>query len=170
LTRGFAAVRLTSAAENYEQQHNAADTFDNASVEYAAEVARINAAVAASLALAPSAPVVNYTYPSGKRTGDRVPLLSRGASGYAAGLRWSAVEANDIAGYAVVLRDTTAPEWERAIPVGNVTSHTIEDLSVDDTVIGVKAIDRDGNESMVATYLEPIRQQLTAPPGESGKE
>jgi putative aminopeptidase FrvX len=170
LTQGFAAVRFTSVAENYEQQHNAADTLANASVAYTAEVARINAAVAASLALAPSAPVVNYMYASGKRAGDRVPLLSRGASGYAASLRWSQVGADDLAGYTVVLRDTTAADWERAIPVGNVTRYTIEDLSIDDTVIGVKAIDRDGNESVVATYLEPIRQQLTAPPAESADE
>jgi len=170
LTQGFAAVRFTSAAENYEQQHNAADTLANASPEYTADVARINAAVAASLALAPSSPVVNYTFPSGKRQGDRVPRLSRGASGYAASLRWSSVDADDIAGYTIVLRDTTAADWERAIPVGNVTRYTIEDLSIDDTVIGVKAVDRDGNESMVATYLEPIRQQLTAPPAESAPE
>jgi len=170
LTQGFAAVRFTSVAENYEQQHNAADTFDNASVAYTAEVARINAAVAASLALAPSAPVVNYTYPSGKRQGDRVPLLSRGESGYAASLRWSSVDANDLAGYTIVLRDTTAADWEREIPVGNVTRYTIEGLSVDDTIIGIKAIDGDGNESMVATWLEPIRQQLTAPPAGTGSE
>lgn len=84
LTRGYAAIRFTSVAENFDQQHNAADTFDNASVTYTTQVARINAAVAASLASAPSAPVVNYTYASGVRRGDRLPLLSRGASGVVA--------------------------------------------------------------------------------------
>ena len=164
LTRGFAAVRLTSAAENYEQQHNAADTFENASVAYATQVARINAAVAASLASAPSAPVVNYTIASGMDKGNRMPLLSRGESGYAASLRWTAPAAADVAGYTVVLRDTTAPDWQRAIPVGDVTRHTIDDFSIDDVVLGVKAIDRDGNESMVAAYLEPVNQRLTAAP------
>jgi hypothetical protein len=170
LTRGFAAVRLTSVAENYGQQHNANDTFENTSVPYAAEVARINAAVAASLALAPSAPVVNYTYPSGNRKGDRLPMLGRGESGYAASLRWIAPEATDIAGYTVMLRDTAAPDWERSIPVGNVTSYTIEDLSIDDVVIGVKATDADGNESIVASYLEPVSQRLTAPPAGSEEQ
>ena len=168
LTHGFAAVRLTSVAENYEQQHNAADTFENASVEYATRVARINAAVAASLASAPSAPVVNYTLASGTRKGDRIPLLSRGASGYAASLRWGPSAAEDVAGYIVMLRETTAADWEREIAVGNVATHTIEDLSIDDAIIGVKAIDRDGNESMVAAYLEPVSQRLTAPPASSG--
>ena len=164
LTRGYSAVRLTSAAENYEQQHNAADTLENASVAYATRVARVNAAVAASLASAPSAPVVNYTIRSGSGEGDRMPLLSRGQSGYAAALRWTPPEAEDVAGYVVMLRDTTAADWEHAVAVGNVTSHTLEDFSIDDAVIGVKAVDRDGNESMVAAYLEPVTQRLTAPP------
>jgi len=127
-------------------------------------VARINAAVAASLASAPSAPVVNYTTESGMDQGNRAPLLSRGQSGYAASLRWTPSAAADTAGYTVMLRDTTAADWQRAIPVGAVTSHAIEDFSIDDVVIGVKATDRDGNESMVAAYLEPINQRLTAPP------
>jgi Zn-dependent M28 family amino/carboxypeptidase len=164
LTRGFAAVRLTSAAENYEQQHNAADTFENVSAAYATRVARINAAVAASLASAPSAPIVNYTTGSGTDKGNRAPLLSRGESGYAASLRWTPAAAADVAGYTVMLRDTTAADWQRAIPVGDVTRHVIEDFSIDDVVIGVKAIDRDGNESMVASYLEPVNQRQTAPP------
>jgi hypothetical protein len=63
-----------------------------------------------------------------------------------------------------MLRDTTAPDWQRAIPVGDVTRHAIDDFSIDDVVIGVKATDRDGNESMVAAYLEPVTQRLTAPP------
>ena len=157
-------MRLTSVTENYEQQHNAADSFENVSVAYATQVARINAAVAASLASAPSSPVVNYTIASGMDKGDRRPLLSRGQSGYAASLRWTPPAATDVAGYTVMLRDTTAADWQRAIPVGDATSHTIEDLSIDDVVIGIKATDRDGNESMVAAYLEPVNQQLTAPP------
>jgi hypothetical protein len=164
LTRGFAAVRLTSAVENYEQQHNAADTFANVSTEYATQVARINAAVAASLAAAPSPPVVNYTTASGMDKGNRAPLVSRGQSGYAASLRWTPPAAADVAGYTVMVRDTTAADWQRAIPVGNVTRHVIDDLSIDDVVIGVKATDRDGHESMVAAYLEPVAQRLTAPP------
>ena len=88
--------------------------------------------------LAPSAPVVNYTLASGTRKGDRLPLLSRGASGYAASLRWTPSAAADVARYAVTLRATTAADWEREIAVGNVASHTIEDSFIDDAIIGVK--------------------------------
>jgi len=41
----------------------------------------------------------------------------------------------DLAGYAVVIRSTTSPLWEREIYVGNVTEYTIPDLSIDDVVI-----------------------------------
>ncbi len=65
---GFAAVRLTTPSENYANQHTATDTFANASVPYATRIAKMNAAVLASLALAPKPPVV-----SRPRTGIRPP-------------------------------------------------------------------------------------------------
>ncbi len=163
-TQGYAAVRLTTPNENYENQHTATDTFANTSAPYTTRVTRMNAAALASLALAPPPPVVNYIYQSGERKGDRSPMLSRGKSGYDAALRWQPSNAPDIAGYAVVIRATTAPDWEREIWVGNVTSYTMPDVSIDDIVIGVKAVDRDGNQSLVSAYLEPVTQQLTAPP------
>lgn len=163
-TQGYAAVRLTTPSENFDNQHTATDTFANTSVPYTTRVTQMNAAVLASLALAPLAPVVNYSFQSGERKGDRSPLLSRGKSGYDAALRWEASAAANLAGYAVVLRTTTAPDWEREIWVGNVTNYTLADISIDDTVIGVKAVDRDGNQSPVSAYLEPVNQQLTAPP------
>jgi hypothetical protein len=58
----------------------------------------------------------------------------------------------DIAGYAVVIRSTTSAMWEREIYVGNVTEYTLPNLSIDDVVIGVKAIDKDGNQSLVSSY------------------
>ena len=62
----------------------------------------------------------------------------------------------DIAGYAIVIRATTSPLWEREIYVGNVTEYAIPDLSIDDVVIGVKAIDKDGNQSLVSAYDLPL--------------
>ena len=57
--------------------------------------------------------------------------------------------------------------------VGNVTRVVLPDVSIDDTVFGVKAIDRSGNQSIVATYLEPVIKAMTAAPatpvGPSGK-
>jgi len=167
-TQGYAAVRLTTSSENFENQHSATDTLANASVPYTTRVTRMNAAVLASLALAPPPPVVNYTFLSGDRKGDRAPMLSRGKSGYDAALRWQPSPAPDLAGYAVMIRSTTAPDWEREIWVGNVTSYTLPDVSIDNIVLGVKAVDRDGNQSLVSAYLEPVSRALTAPPAAPG--
>ena len=55
---GYAAVRFSTPNEIYANQHHATDLLENMSVPYTAKVARVNAAVAASLALSPKPPVV----------------------------------------------------------------------------------------------------------------
>jgi hypothetical protein len=64
-------------------------------------------------------------------------------------LRWQRGTEPDLAGYEVVYRETTEPEWSRAIPVGDVTEATI-DLSKDNVFFGVRAVDRSGHRSPVA--------------------
>ena len=49
---GYAAVRLSTPNEIYANQHHATDTFENMSVPYTTRVAKINAAVMASLDVA----------------------------------------------------------------------------------------------------------------------
>jgi hypothetical protein len=160
---GFAAVRLTSASENYDNQHTTTDTFANTSVPYATRAVRMNAAVLASLALAPAPPVLNWTWASGPNKGGHVPLLTRGKSDYDAVLHWYPNTEPDLAGYAVLVRSTTSPVWEREIWVGNVTSYTMPDVSIDDVVIGVKAVDKDGNPSIVSCYMEPLTPGTLTP-------
>ena len=154
--QGYAAVRLTSAVENYRDEHTVDDTFANTSVPYAARVTRINAAALATLALAPAPPVLNWSWQSGPNKGGTEPMLSRGKSGYDAVLRWLPNTEPDLAGYAVLIRSTTSAFWEKEIWVGNVTTYTLPDVSIDDIVIGVRAVDKDGNESLVSAYLEPV--------------
>lgn len=163
VNQGFAAVRLTSAIENYDNQHTVTDTFANTSVPYATRVTRMNAAALASLALAPSAPVLNWTWSSGPNKGGHEPMLTRGKSGYDAVLHWRPNTEDDLAGYAVMLRSTTSPVWEREIWVGNVTNYTLPDVSIDDVVIGVKAIDKEGNQSLVSCYTEPVLPSMLTP-------
>jgi len=163
ITQGYAAVRFTTPTENFANQHTATDTFDHTSAPYTTRVARMNAAVLASLALAPPPPATNVEIMSGERKGDRVPMLTRGKSGYDAVMRWVEDKWPNLAGYSIVMRATTAPDWEREIWVGNVTSYTMPDLSIDDIVFGVSAVDKDGNQSLVAPYLEPVNQRLTTP-------
>src|SRR5215472_4026723 len=172
---GFAAVRLTTPSENYANQHSATDTFANASPAYTTRVTKINGAVLASLALAPRPPVVSRPRPAQLppdsatqappgRGGRGMQMLGRG-KGYDAALRWLAPNPEtDLAGYAIVIRSTTSALWEREIYVGNVTEFTLPGLSIDDIVLGVKAIDKDGNASLVAAYDQaPLTQQQPPP-------
>ena len=99
----------------------------------------MNGAAISSLAEAPLAPVV--------------ARIDREKLGYDAVLRWSQSEPEpNLAGYVAVMRATTAPHWERAIAVGNVHEYTLPNVSIDDVVFGVKAVDRSGNESLVAPW------------------
>ena len=150
----YPAVRFTTANENFANQHSPTDTFTNASVSYTAKVIRINAAAAAALALAPKAPVTKSANPA-SRTG---PGLRRG-TGYDAVLRWDQPNPEpDLAGFMVVIRSTTAPDWEREIWAGNVRELTLKNTPIDQLVFGVKAVDREGHESPASAYVTQPRR------------
>jgi len=150
---GFAAVRFTSAAENLGIQHTANDTFDKSSPDYATLVARVNGAALASLALAPPPPETTREILTGAAKGRKTPTVSRGKSRYDAVLRWKDAPVDDLAGYAIVIRSSTASFWEQQTFVGKVTEYTLPGLSIDDIVFGVKAIDTEGHESLVAPWI-----------------
>jgi len=163
---GYAAVRISTPNEIYANQHHATDTLENMSIPYTARVTRINAAVAASLALSPRPPAVMSiprTPPAGAPGAPArgpLPMISRGRSGYDAQLRWRAAGPDSsIKGYAIVIRDTTAPYWQQEIYVGKVTEYLLKDVSIDDVRFGVKAIGTDGTESLVAPYVYPERKK-----------
>jgi hypothetical protein len=154
---GFSAVRLSSPEENFANQHTVTDTFANTSVPYITMVTKVNGAAAASLAWAPKAPVTSEVT---ERNGQKVTtlFLTRGKTRYDAALKWKQDNPEaDLAGYVVLWRATTAPYWEHELFVGKVTEYTFPDVSIDDLVFGVKAIDKDGNESLVSPYVQAPR-------------
>ena len=69
-------------------------------------------------------------------------------------LRWRASTDADIAGYEVVWRDTTSPEWTHSAFVGPATSYTAKEMSKDNYFFGVRAVDKVGNKSPVS-YPKP---------------
>ena len=157
---GFAGVRFTTAAEDLMKQHTAKDLFEFVSPEYCARVTKVNGAALASLALAPKPPQVtrDVTSDEAARGMTSQTNLARGAKSTDAVLKWkSAAPEVDLAGYAVVIRATSAPYWEREVYVGKVNEYTIKNLSIDDVVIGIKAIDQEGVESLVSAYVLPRR-------------
>jgi peptidase M28-like protein len=192
--QGYAAVRVTTPNENFANQHSPTDTFANTSPSFTAKVVKMNAAVAAAMALAPRAPIVSRPAPavaattgaagtqsaSGTQPASATqsasgttqptaadieeaptarpqptgPGLTRGSSGYDAVLRWDQPDPEpDLAGFVVVVRSTTAPDWEREIWAGNVKEFTLKNTSIDQLVFGVKAVDKEGHESPVSAYV-----------------
>jgi hypothetical protein len=150
LDAGYAAVRFTEPHEDFDHQHQdlrtehgkrIGDLPEYVDPEYVAQVARVNAASLASLALAPAAP---------RDVKVKTANLDNGTD-----LVWTPNTEPDLAGYRIVWRDTTAPQWQGAQFVGNVTAYRL-DLSKDNLLFGVQAVDRDGTVSP-ATYPIPAR-------------
>jgi hypothetical protein len=151
LERGFAAVRITEADEDYNHQHQNVrtengvfygDTPEFVDFGYVANVTRVNLVALASLALAPAAP---------KNVGIVTSRLTNDTD-----LKWDPNLDSDLAGYEIVWRDTSSPEWTNSLFVGNVTTYTIKQKSKDNFFFGVRAVDKDGNRSLI-TFPRPIR-------------
>jgi len=135
---GFAAVRFTVPGEDYSRQHANVTQKEGkpygdlpafVDAEYVASVARINAAALMHLANAPSLPA-------------RARIVAKELSTDTL-LRWDASPEPDVAGYEVLIRDTTDPDWREAVDVGNATEfHT--PVSKDNVYFAVRAYDKDG--------------------------
>ncbi|MDB5746089.1 MAG: aminopeptidase [Massilia sp.] len=150
LEQGFPALRFTENAEDFRHQHQDlrteggkkyGDLVEYMDFNYAAKIARVNAASLASLALAPAAP-------------REVKVITKKLTNKTE-LAWAPNGEPDLAGYRVVWRETTAAGWQGSRFVGNVTTYT-SDLSKDNVFFGVQAVDRNGNVSP-ATYPLPAR-------------
>jgi hypothetical protein len=145
---GYPAIVFRESNENLDTQHTGRDTIDGVDFEYLAQNARVNAAAIATLALAPPRPVV---------TSERgQPLIGRLPSGYDANLQW--VRSPGAVAYRIYWRDAWGSDWEHEQLVGNVTEFVLRQLSIDDVVIGVAAVDADGHESLVSAYVAPARR------------
>jgi hypothetical protein len=152
LAHNVPAVRFTEASENFDRQHQDVrvkdgvaygDVPEKVDFAYVANVARVNAAAVATLALAPPAP--NPATIETKKVENDTTLT------------WDAVPDEDLAGYEIVWRESTSPFWEHALWVGNVTRVTLPDLSKDDHQFGVRGIDTAGHRGLVAFPLPAAR-------------
>lgn len=142
---GFAAVVFRESRENFARQHDPRDTFEGTSPAYLVRNARVNAAAAASLALAPPAPVV---------TNERgQPTLGRQPSGYDANLKWA--PSPGAAAYRIFWREAWGPDWQHDVLVGNVTELMLPNMQIDDYVFGVAAVGPGGHESVISSYVWP---------------
>ena len=139
---GFSAVRFTEFREDFHHQHqnvrveNGVEYGDLpkfVDFDYVARVARLNAAALASLAAAPPPP-------------ENVHLLVKQLENDST-LTWDA--SPGAAGYEVLWRPTSSPEWEQVERVGNVTRATLK-VSKDNVIFAVRAVDAHGHRSLAA--------------------
>ncbi|MGH9939726.1 MAG: M20/M25/M40 family metallo-hydrolase [Blastocatellia bacterium] len=152
LQRGYPAVRFTEPNEDFTRQHQRireengikyGDVIEMVDFPYIAQVARVNAAAMASMALAPAAPS-GVSFKSSRQEYNTV-------------LTWKPNTEPDAAGYRIVWRETYQPFWRRGIDVGSVTEFVMKGLSKDDYFFAVQAIDKDGNASAPSFPKPPPR-------------
>ena len=141
---GYAAVRLTEYYEDFNHQHQAprvengipyGDLPEFVSFDYVTRVARVNAATLASLALAPASPE-NVRFGSTRQAYDTV-------------IQWAPGQDPGLAGYIIVWRETTSPVWQNSLFVGSVRQYTLQGLSKDNLIFGVRAVSKSGDLSPV---------------------
>lgn len=137
---GWPGIRTTERMEALSRQHSPRDRFEYVNFAYIANLARLNAAVIGAVGLAPAAP-------------DSARARRQRPHGQQWMLSWKAVPG--ATGYEVLVRSTTAPTWERIIPVGNVTSYLLDE-QLDDLWAGVRSVGKDGHRSL-AVVLPPAR-------------
>ena len=137
---GFAAVRFTELREDFHHQHQNArleggieygDLPKFVDYDYVARVARLNAATLTSLASGPAPPA-------------NVRLLTKGLENSST-LTWEASPGT--AGYEVVWRATSAPDWEHVLKAGDVTKISLQ-ISKDESIFAVRAVDAAGHRSL----------------------
>ena len=147
--QGYPAARFTEPRENFDHEHRNVevingvrfgDLLEFVDSDYVARVAKVNAATLWALATGPGTPknLLIHTSPPAGFAGINTTTLT-----------WSANTEPNLAGYEVVMRETTSPDWTDSTDVGNVTSVTL-DISKDNVQFGVRAVDDAGNRSPVA--------------------
>jgi Peptidase family M28 len=139
---GFAAVRFTELRENFNHQHQNVRTENGVEYgdlpqfvdyDYVAHVARLNAATLASLASAPAPPA-------------NVHLLVKGLQNSST-LTWDESPGGLAAGYEVLWRPTSSPDWENVLKAGSTTRITLQ-ISKDESIFAVRAVNRAGHRSL----------------------
>lgn len=138
---GFPAVRFTEYRENFNRQHQNVRTRNGieygdlpkyVDYDYVANVARLNAATLAELASAPGAP-------------QKVRIETKDLVNDST-LVWEPPADGRAAGYEVLWRATSAPDWEHSQSVGKATQVTLP-VSKDNVIFAVESIDEAGHKS-----------------------
>ena len=140
---GYAGVRIMEAHENYNRQHqdlriengiSYGDVISGVDFDYAKKLTAVNAINLASLGWSPKEP-------KNVKIGGAVKPSTT--------LKWKKSNDSSIKGYKIYWRETTSPHWDKSKFVGNVDSHTLEGVVIDNYFFGVTSIGKNNQESVV---------------------
>jgi hypothetical protein len=148
-TQGYPAARFTEPRENFNHEHRDVSVVDGVQngdlaeyvdYGYIGRVAKVNGAALWALATNPGTPknLQIHTAPPAGYSGTNLTTLT-----------WDANPDTDLAGYEVVMRETTGADWTSSIPVGTATTVTLN-ISKDNVQFGLRAIDKAGHRSPAA--------------------
>ncbi len=152
--QGFAAVRFTEWREDFNHQHQEVrvengvqlgDLIRFVDMEYVANVARLNAATLATLAMAPPPPIDVKVVTS--NLDNNSTLRWQPGAGAPAGTR-----------YQILWRELAAPDWEFAVDADKFGTDGTATLPVskDNVIFGIRALDAAGHASY-AVVPYPVR-------------
>jgi len=151
LSHGFPAVRFSEPHETYHHQHQNVrvengiqhgDLPEFMDYSYVARVAQVNLAGVADLARSPMPPAnvgINVS-----RTGNDTKL------------RWKGSASEQLAGYEILWRETTSPEWQHRTFVNAGTHHhTARLVSKDNWIFGIRSVSKKGHAG-IPVYPMPF--------------
>jgi Zn-dependent M28 family amino/carboxypeptidase len=152
LEQGVPAVRFSELYETYNHQHQDVretdgvrygDRAEYIDYDYLKRVTDINLSALANLARSPKPPA---------NVGINVTELENDTR-----LRWSDSESDNLAGYEVLWRETTSPVWQHKEFVGANTHFTLENVSKDNWLFGVRSVSVGGHVG-VPVFPMPFRE------------
>jgi hypothetical protein len=155
---GFSAVRFTEPLEDYHHEHQTprvengvqyGDLPQYLNFAFLAHVVRDNAEVLRELAMAPAPP-----------TG----VTLAGAVTPDAKLSWSAPDDSGRAGFEILWRETTAPQWSVYDFVTTGNQYVFKGLSTDNHYFAVRAVGTNGARSIATAAVPRLRRRPSGPP------
>ena len=139
---GFAGVRIMESNENYNRQHqdirienniNYGDVISGVNFEYAKKLTAVNAVNLALLGWSPPPPknlkIGGIVEPSVK-------------------FKWDYSDNQDIIGYKIYWRTTSAPNWEFSKVINKKNEYTLDGIIIDNFLFSVVSINSKGFESI----------------------
>jgi len=153
---GLPAVRFTEPLEDYRHQHQTprmengveyGDQVKYLNMEFAANVARVNAEALRRLALAPAVPA------NVKLSGGVTPDAK---------ISWSAGEDAERAGFEILWRETTEPRWQVFQFDSSAGETALKGVSTDNHFFAVRSVGKNGARSIAVSASAP--RALPFPP------